>query len=472
MRLAMRVIYLVLTVFLGCFSLVAEKKPNIIFILTDDQRFDFLGCAGHPVLKTPNIDDLAKKGTRFTNMFVTTSTCWISRASIFSGLTWRGHRYPYQPFEKWVDTTYPAMLKKNGYNVGYVGKHHVKIDKAGIDKMFDEMTVLRRGPFFKEQADGSLRHLSEITGDHAIEFLKKQKKNKPFSLSVSFNASHAEDSDKVNHFPFPKAVAHLYKNQTMPEPPLGAEKYFKANPDFLQDSMHTERFNWRWNTPEKYQHNMRNYLRMISGVDHVIGRVLEQLKKLGLDKNTIIIYSADNGYYAGNRNFAGKWTHYEESLRVPLVIYDPRNPANSSKLSPKMALNIDIPATILDYAQVDLPSVYQGKSLKGLVEGDTKEDWRKETLIEFISTHGTIPNYEGIRGERYVYTRYIREKPHYEFLHDLKRDPTQLKNFANNPEYKEILVQMRKKMNAKVKSLGGALTEHERNYVRQSKKKK
>ena len=217
---------------------------------------------------------------------------------MFSGLTWRGHRYPVKPFSPWVKTSYPALLKQSGYKVSYIGKHHVKTTKEDEAVMFDEFTKLNRNPFFKTMPDGSLRHLSEITGDHAIDFIKKQKTSQPFCLSVSFNASHAEDSDKVNHFPFPKSVAHLYKDMKMPNPPLGAQKYFDANPEFLKDSMHTERFHWRWDTNEKYQHNMRNYLRMISGVDHVIGRVLNQLEASGLSENTIVIYSADNGYYA------------------------------------------------------------------------------------------------------------------------------------------------------------------------------
>jgi arylsulfatase A-like enzyme len=444
------------------FQAYAEKRPNIIFFLTDDQRFDFLGCAGHPILQTPNIDRLAKEGTRFENMFVTTSTCWISRATMFSGLTWRGHRYPHRPFQPMVKNSYPAMLKNAGYQVGYVGKHHVKTTKDDEAEMFHEFTKINRNPYFKPQSDGSLRHTSEINGDIAIDFLKRQKEDKPFCLSVSFNASHAEDGDKVNHFPYPKAVSNLYLGMEMLRPNLDDEKYFNVNPEFLQKSMHTDRYHWRWDTPDKYQHNMRNYLRMISGVDHVIGRVLTELKSLGMDDNTIVIYAADNGYYAGDRKFAGKWTHYEQSLRVPLIVYDPRVEENKGKVEPKMALNVDIPATILDYAGVKQPKVYQGKSLKPLVEGEQVEEWREDTIVEFISHHASIPNFEGIRGERYVYARYVREEPHYEFLHDLKKDPTQLKNFANNPEYKEILEGMRKRMDQVVKDFGGELSQSEK----------
>ena len=137
-----------LLITLSLFQAQAEKRPNIIFFLTDDQRFDFLGCAGHPILLTPHIDRLAKEGTRFENTIVTTSTCWISRATMFSGLTWRGHRYPHRPFQPMVENSYPAMLKKAGYQVGYVGKHHVKTTKEDEEKMFHEFTKVGRNPFF------------------------------------------------------------------------------------------------------------------------------------------------------------------------------------------------------------------------------------------------------------------------------------------------------------------------------------
>ena len=448
----------------------AEKKPNIIFFLTDDQRYDFLGCSGHPVVKTPNIDKLAAEGTRFERMFVNTATCWISRATMFSGTFLRTHRYTGNALfnKKYSSTSYPRLLKDNGYQVAYFGKNHVKFEKGETDKMYHSYKVIGRNPFFKKQKDGSLRHETEVVGDEAEKFIDSVPKGKPFQLNLSFNASHAEDSDKKDHFPFPKAVAHLYKNMKMPLPNLHDSKYNKAAPDFLRKSMHADRFKWRWDTPEKYQHNMRNYLRMISGIDGVVGRIIEKLKSKGLAENTILIYAADNGYYAGDRGFAGKWTHYDQSLRVPLVIFDPRLNSNKGQVAQQIVMNADIPATILEYAGVKRPDHYDGKSLKAIIEGKKPSDWRKDALCEFFAGHATIPNWEGIRGERYVYARYVKQN--FEFLHDLEKDPNQLINYATNPEYKAILEKMRARCDEVIQQEGGVFKPEE--YIRKPRKKK
>ena len=164
-----------------------------------------------------------------------------------------------------------------------------------------------------------MRHETQILGDWAIDFLKEQPKGKPFCLQVSFNATHAEDGDKrpgIGHFPWPKVTDGMYEDQQMPLPPLNDPAIYEAQPDFLKASLNRNRFFWRWDTAEKYQTNMRAYFRMISGIDHVVGRLVAELKKQGLAENTVIIYTADNGYYLGDRGFAGKWTHYDESLSL------------------------------------------------------------------------------------------------------------------------------------------------------------
>ncbi|MFO7853498.1 MAG: sulfatase-like hydrolase/transferase [Bacteroidota bacterium] len=185
------------------------------------------------------------------------------------------------------------------------------------------------------------------------------------------------------HYPYPASTAALYEGIEMPEPKLSDPEIFENHPEFLKNSTNRKRFFWRWDTPEKHQTNLRAYFRMISGYDNVMKRVIAALEKKGLDKNTVIIYSADNGYYMGNRGFAGKWSHYEESLRVPLIIFDPRIPENSiNKLSEKMALNIDIPATILDYAGIQQADIFQGKSLLPLLDGDENNNWREGFVQE------------------------------------------------------------------------------------------
>lgn len=443
--------------FMGCKKeekIKKVKRPNIVFFLVDDQRNDVLSLEGHPIVQTPTVDKLAENGIRFTNAFVTTSICAASRASIFTGLYEYKHNYTFgkDPIRtEFTRNSYPYLLKKSGYSTGFVGKFGVQIAEKDsvIPQMFDFFKPApQNAPYFKTMADGSKRHSAEIKGDQAIEYISQQSTENPFCLSISFNAVHAEDGNKTpgneGHYPYPKAVAHLYENIEMPKPDLSDPEIFESHPEFLKNSLNRDRFFWRWDTEEKYQINMRAYYRMISGYDHVMKRVMDALKEKGLDQNTIIIYTADNGYYMGNRGFAGKWSHYEESLRVPMIIYDPRKAKeDTGKISDKMALNIDIPATILDYAGVDIPELYQGKSLLNLINNSGFEGWRENFLIEHRMEHDRIPKYVGIRGKRYVYANYYDQSPPYEYLHDLEKDPDQLVNLVGDGEYLGVLEEMR-----------------------------
>ena len=424
-------------------------RPNIIFFLVDDQRDDTLGCAGHPIIKTPVIDNLAAEGIRFRNAFVTTSICPASRASILTGLHERthGHTFGALPISSFhSENSYPAVLRKSGYRTGFIGKFGVSVEGHSKALMFDYYRSYGRNPYFEKQLDGSMRHETELAGDSAIEFLKTNPRDKQFCLSISFNAVHAEDGDKKNHYPWPKAVDGMYDDIIVPLPRLSDPEIFEAQPKFLKESLNRQRYFWRWDTPEKYQKNMRSYFRMISGVDKVIERVREELVECGLAENTVIIYMADNGYYMGDRGFAGKWSHYEESLRVPLIVYDPHLPkARRGKVRDEMALNIDVPATILELARVVVPQHYQSRSLVPLINDTLKVLWRNDFFCEHLMNAAAIPKWEGIRGERYVYARYFEQEPAYEFLHDLQADPDQLTNLASNPEYMKILSTMRKR---------------------------
>ncbi|NIA13952.1 MAG: sulfatase-like hydrolase/transferase [Nitrospiraceae bacterium] len=426
-----------------------RERPNILFLLIDDQRNDTLGCAGHPIIQTPAIDELAARGVRFTNAFVTTSICAASRASIFTGLYERTHGYTFgtPPIRAaHAEASYPAQLRQAGYRTGFIGKFGVQVEGDSRAAMFDYFKPVDRNPYFKEQPDGSRRHETELAADRAAEFLADTKEGEPFCLSISFNAVHAEDGDKENPFPWPRAVDGLYDDVEIPAPRLSDPAIFESQPEFLKTSLNRKRYFWRWDTPEKYQRNMRAYYRMISGVDGAIGRIRAELARLDLDRNTIIIYLADNGYYMGDRGFAGKWSHYEQSLRVPLIVYDPRLPkARRGTTREEMALNIDVAATILELAGLTPPPGYQGRSLVPLLSSHKKRDWRKDFFCEHLMEHPDIPKWEGVRGERYVYASYFEQRPPYEFLHDLQADPDELTNLADSEKYQTILAGMRER---------------------------
>lgn len=462
---------------LGVSALRAAEQPNIIFFLSDDQRADFLGCAGHPIVKTPVIDSLAKRGVRFENAFVTTSICAASRATCFTGLWERSHKYTFgtPPIAKaMIDVSYPVTLREAGYRTGFVGKFGVGVNPGDTDRMFDYYQPLNRNPYFKKQPAGTKRHLTEIAGDKAIEFVRSCKKDQPFSLSVSFNAAHAEDSDKKDHYPWPKAEDGLYEDITIP-PPLVDTDHWKQLPKFFHTAMHRDRWFWRWDTPEKYQKNVKAYYRMITGLDRVMGRVLDEVKQQGFADNTVVVFMGDNGYYKGSRGFAGKWSHFEESLRVPLVIYDPRLPEEKQgRVLSQKALNVDVPATMVSLATGHAPKSYQGRDLTPLVYDRGVKKWRKDFFCEHLMNNPSIPKWEGVRGERYVYARYFQNLPEGEFLHDLKTDPKQLKNLVGDPAYANVLDKMRKRCDKLRDGYGGeySLENFPSNRGRRPKKKK
>ena len=440
------------------------ERPNIVFFFADDQTTTTLGCYGNSVIQTPNIDALARGGTRFDNACVSHSICWVSRTSILCGLTGRSFGTSSNPdvaTPAAVNTLYSDLLRENGYRTGYFGKWHAKMPRQyKREEHFDEFEAIGRNPFYKKQPDGSLRHETEVIVDRGIQFIQSQPKNKPFALNMWFNACHAEDSDRrpgIGHFPWPRDVDGMYDDIVIAPPRLQAPEIFNALPDFLQTTINRERFFWRWNTEEKYQTNVHAYYRMVSGIDNAIGRFIHALEAAGLAENTIIVYSADNGYYMGNRGLAGKWSHFEESLRVPLIIYDPRVKASQrGQVANVTALNIDLPATFLDWAGVEIPERYQGHSLRPIVNGEDREDWRKETFHEHFAVRSRIPAFEGLRNENYKYVRYFDHENH-EFLHDLKNDPDELVNLAGNPDHEDVLVAMRRRTTEKVDKYGGPL---------------
>ncbi|REJ66592.1 MAG: DUF4976 domain-containing protein [Planctomycetota bacterium] len=437
---------LVLAAVLGSAQAVGATLPNIVFFLSDDHRSDMLGCAGHEIVKTPHIDRLAAEGVRFENAFVTTSICAASRATILTGLWERTHRFTFgtPPLaERWIDDSYPVRLRAAGYRTGFVGKFGMNVSRHDWKRLWDWSAAQNRTPYLKKQPDGSLRHLTDLNGDRAIEFLNTCRAEEPFCLSVSFSAAHAEDGDRENHFPWPSSEEGLYEDVVIP-PPRVRTDFWKELPGFFHKSMNRNRYFWRWDTPEKYQRNAKAYYRMITGLDRNVGRVLAELERRGWLDNTIVIFTGDNGYYKGSRGFAGKWTHYEESLRVPLVVFDPRLPkAKRGQVVESLALNVDLAPTMLAAANVEVPASHQGRDLGPLVRGESADDWRDDFFCEHLFDYATVLKWEGVRGQRYVYARYFEHLPEGEFLHDLEADPLELTNLVGSAEHSEVLERMR-----------------------------
>jgi arylsulfatase A-like enzyme len=206
----------------------------------------------------------------------------------------------------------------------------------------------------------------------------------------------------------------------------------------------------------------------------VVGRLVAELKKQGLAENTVIIYTADNGYYLGDRGFAGKWTHYQESLRVPLIVYDPRLPKpQRAQVIPEIALNSDLASTIIELADIPIPQTHTGRSLAPLISGKQVADWRKDFLCEFLAVPQTIPLWEGVHGENATYARYFvdgPEEPPYEFLHDLKKDPQQLINLATESGANPLLKRMRNRCDQLVAKAGPSMKDVFKIHIKPPKK--
>ena len=428
-------------VFLLCLAGLARAadRPNIIVLVADDLRWDTFGWAGHPVVKTPNIDRLAADGVRFTNNFCTTSICSISRASIFSGQYESRHGIDdfaknFSP-EAWR-RTYPALLRAHGYHTGFIGKFGV-----GNQMPQDQFDYWKGFPGQGNYL-GKDKHLTAIMGDQAVEFIRMQRGTQPFCLSVSFKAPHADDG-KPREFPPDPQDEELYANITIPPPRLADSNYFAALPEFLRQSENRTRWERRFATPEMYQKTCKDYFRLVTGMDREIGRIMEALRDTRLDSNTLIIFTSDNGFFLGERGFAGKWLMFEESIRTPLIIRPPK-PSTAPLTVNAMVLNIDLAPTILDYAKIEIPSAMQGKSLRPWLQGKTAP-WRKEFFYEHHFIFGDkIPPVEGIRAERWKYVRYVRNGGVEEF-YDLFLDPYEEKNLASNPKYESRLRDFRKK---------------------------
>ncbi len=430
------------------------KRPNIIFILTDDQRWDALGYAGNSIIQTPELDRLAGEGTWFRNAFVTTPISAASRASILTGLYERTHGYTFQQGElkeQYRKISYPLILKQNGYHTGFFGKLGVTCrDDAGLFNeadIYDRNTEYpdRRGYFYKTIGTDTV-HLTRYTGHQAQQFIKNSPSDKPFCLSLSFSAPHAHDNAKEQYFWQEKSDT-LYDDIIIPPPPLSEDKYFNSLPAEVRKGYNRLRWTWRFDTPEKYQHNVKGYYRMISEIDTEIGTLRLLLEEKGIAGNTVIIFMGDNGYYLGERQLAGKWLMHDNSIRVPLIIYDPR--VKQHRDISDMVLNIDIAATILDIAGADRPQAYQGMSLLPYLENRKPELIRKVILVEHLWELAEIPSSEGIRTERWKYFRYrFIDAP--EELYDLIKDPMETVNLANDPKYMETLHKLRSKCSSEI----------------------
>ncbi len=434
----------------SCFGAnsVMDKKPNILFILVDDFRYDAMGYCGNKIVSTPSIDNLASQGTFFRNAFSSTPISSASRASILTGLHERTHRYSFQtgPIDdRFLENAYPLKLKEAGYHTALFGKLGVNCTDA--EALFDEIEDYDRNNAIKEDGyhyktlNNDTVHLTRYTGQKGLDFIEKQNGDNPFFLALCFSAPHAHDSAKQQYF-WDEGQEDLYNDVTVPDPIMSENKYFESLPEAVKNGFSRLRWTWRFDTPEKYQFMMKGYYRMIAGVDQEIAKVRNMLEKKGLDDNTVIVFMGDNGYFLGERQIADKWMMYDLSVRIPLIIYDPRIDKHIEV--EQQVINVDIPSTFVDIAGGEIPSQWQGKSLKGLLKNKNYKMKRDTILIEHLWEMPDIPSCEGVRTDEWKYFRYVNDE-RIEELYNLKKDPNEEFNLSKDKKYAKVLLNLRNK---------------------------
>ncbi|MFO7691778.1 MAG: sulfatase [Vicinamibacterales bacterium] len=427
----------------------ARPRLNVVLIILDDVRWDALGAAGNRVVRTPRIDELAREGVRFEQARVTTSICMVSRATLLTGqymsrhgITEFGRAIAPEPFA----STYPALLRRAGYWTGYVGKYGIGPPRRGD---FDFLRAYE-GAHWMTGDGGERVHVTEKNARDAIAFLQARPKDRPFALTVGFFAPHAEDAAPEQYLPQDWS-ASLYAGVTIPPPLRGDPTYLAALPTFLSNEANEGRvrYHWRFDTPERYQAYMTRYYRLITEVDEAIGRIAGELRVQGVYDTTLIVLIGDNGYFQADRGLADKWYPYEESIRVPLVVRDPRlAPARRGVTRGQFALNLDVAPTLVAAAGLAVPGVMQGRDLSPLYLSARAPDWRDEFFYEHptVTSRNRIPSSRGVVGGDWKYV----EWPEFGFrqLFDLRNDPGEARNLAEEPSFAGRLMRMRQQLEA------------------------
>ena len=408
---------------------------NVVVLYADDWRHDTLGCAGHPVVKTPRLDQLAQEGVRFKNNYVTTSICGVSRATLLTGQWMSRHgNTAFGMFKTPWEQTYPGLMRAAGYHTGHIGKwHNGKFPAERYD-----FARSYSGTHWLKGKDGTKIHVTQQNQSDALEFLTSRPREKPFCLTLAFFAAHAEDQNPQQYLPQPESMS-LYEDVTLPTPRTAGDAFFQKLPPFLATEKNEgrNRWHWRFDTPEKYQSYLRNYYRLCTEVDTACGRVLDELDRQGLRENTFVIFTTDNGYFHGEHGLADKWYPYEESIRVPLIVRDPRAPSSTAGTTrTEMTLNADLAPTLLGAAGIKVPATMQGRDLSALREEEIVPPWR----TEFFYEHATIKNRDFIPASQALVR--LDEKylfwPEFSFeeYFNLKSDPDETDNLATAPSSK------------------------------------
>jgi arylsulfatase A-like enzyme len=423
-----------------------HKPLNILLLYADDWRHDTIGVASNGVVRTPFLDALAKRGIRFTHNCVTTAVCWISRATLYMGQYMSRHntttiRKPYF-YQHWNDSFVRRLQTDGGYHAGHVGKWHF-YEYQKIESLWN-FSISYHGLHWYPQRKGKPIHVTKRNENDALQFLKERPKDVPFFLGVCFFAPHSVDNKPEQYFPQPTSM-EWYANETIPMNNCSAtDEAWKKMPRFFGNGNEGRvRWRWRFETEEKYQTMMKNYYRLVSEVDETSERIVQELEDQGILNDTLVIFTTDNGLFHAEHGLAGKWYPHQESIRVPLIILDPRMPPDlAGSTMDDFTLSVDLAPTMLSAANLKPSSRMQGRDMAELYL-EQVQDWRYEFFYEH-PTHihkGKIPGSTALVRKEWKYMRWTDFEQ--EQLFDLKADPYELEDLVGNESHLSILEAMR-----------------------------
>lgn len=461
-----------------------DGAPNIIFVMTDDQAKPALSIYGNTLLKTPHMDRIGAEGLRFDEAFVTTSVCAPSRASYLTGLYAHSHGvtsngeepgWYHQMGLRHDQVTWPMLLRDAGWHTGIVGKWHIKSDPTG----FDHAAILRgQGRYFDPEfivngAPVTFRgHTDDVIGDQALAFLQQRPKDRPFALCFHFKAPHGNweadgrFADRFADAEIPVPLRFLEgAPDGAPEALSRATMDIAKMGDFGRDGQRRKAEVPKGLPPREHalanlQAFMRNYYRVLLGVDDNLGRVLDFLDANGLADNTIVVYTSDNGFFLGQFGFYDKRLMYEPSIRVPMLMRWPAGLAAGAVDDRHMVLNVDVGPTLLDMAGVAVPSWMQGRSWKPLLAGHAPRGaattpraddaaWRGDFLYEWYEYPAVhcVRKHRGVRTERWKLIHFFEGDEEWA-LYDLASDPDELVNLVDRPEHAARVASLRARIDA------------------------
>ena len=456
-------------------------RPNIVYIMSDDHAAHAMSCYHSRINETPNLDRIANGGMRFDNCFCTNSICTPSRATILAGTY--NHVNGVTTLASRMDNrlqTFPKLLQAQGYQTAMIGKWHLGQGPAHWPTGFDYWNVLPGQGLYHnpEMVEMGIKkvtpgYVTDIITDHSLQWLQQRDTSQPFCLLCHHKAPHRRWEPDAKH-------ATMYDDIDIPEPETFADDYSnraRAAADTKMTILHDldeqdlkapiptdlsdeELKSW------KYQRYIKDYLRCVASVDDNVGRLLDYLDREGLSDNTIVIYTSDQGFFLGDHGWYDKRFMYEESLRMPFVIRYPEG-VNPESVNRDIILNVDFAPTFLDYAGVDVPDQFQGRSFRPLLNGQLPSDWQTSMYYRYwmhLSHHHVYAHY-GLRTRRHKLIYYYADAlgqpgaidepkaPEWE-LFDLDQDPFELNNVYNDPAYADTARELKDELHRRQADVG------------------